>query len=486
MPIAVAILASILRPAASAPPQTSALGDVAIVQAPPGTAPAPGEARAYRDPAPDGSRLVLWTPGTPPDAARVLTEGFAAAGMPAVSADGARLLFSGRMADGIWSVWEVDPAGGAPRRVTPPAFHALHPDYVAGDRIVFASDRDGGPDPVDGGRTFSLYTCERDGSDLARITFHPWSDTHPTVLRDGRVLFASWQPPGDGRDGGGFGLFTVRNDGTGILPFHGSHDPPFTKARPRELDDGRVAYVASEADAAPSLVTVELRRPMHSRVPWSAPDGFTWLTAGPSGYDTAPVIAGLRPAPGHGTAALYLPAADGAAPPHLLFDDPARDDLAGVPIRLRPRPRGIVSDTRPGSPTGTLLCLDARRTDRTGGAGETTTRAARVRIYRGDADLDGGGVLLDDVALAADGSFLTDVPADTPLRFETVDAGGRVLLDSKGWVWVRPGEQRACIGCHEDREAAPSNRVPMAVLPASPDAPDATPAPTHFAMGATR
>ena len=62
--------------------------------------------------------------------------------------------------------------------------------------------------------------------------------------------------------------------------------------------------------------------------------------------------------------------------------------------------------------------------------------------------------------LAADGSVFLEVPADTPLRLRTLDEQGRAVIDSGGWVWVRPAEKRGCIGCHEDRERAPANRFP--------------------------
>jgi hypothetical protein len=56
-----------------------------------------------------------------------------------------------------------------------------------------------------------------------------------------------------------------------------------------------------------------------------------------------------------------------------------------------------------------------------------------------------------------------EAPADTPLAFRTLDADGKTVLESTSWVWVRPGEKRACIGCHEDRERAPTNRFPDAL-----------------------
>ena len=53
------------------------------------------------------------------------------------------------------------------------------------------------------------------------------------------------------------------------------------------------------------------------------------------------------------------------------------------------------------------------------------------------------------------------------------------------YVNLMPGETRSCIGCHTRREAAPTNRVPLAVWrPAAPPGPqpgDTGPRPIHYA-----
>ena len=62
-----------------------------------------------------------------------------------------------------------------------------------------------------------------------------------------------------------------------------------------------------------------------------------------------------------------------------------------------------------------------------------------------------------------DGSFLAEVPADMPIGFETLDENGRVLRHEAPMIWVRPAENRSCIGCHEPHNRAPHNHRPLAV-----------------------
>ena len=60
-------------------------------------------------------------------------------------------------------------------------------------------------------------------------------------------------------------------------------------------------------------------------------------------------------------------------------------------------------------------------------------------------------------------SFYIELDADMPVRFQTIDKDGEVLRGPSAWIWLRPGERRSCIGCHEDRELAPENKVPEAL-----------------------
>ena len=66
------------------------------------------------------------------------------------------------------------------------------------------------------------------------------------------------------------------------------------------------------------------------------------------------------------------------------------------------------------------------------------------------------------VKVAKDGSFYLKVIADRPFQIRTLDENGKVV-NSGAWLWLRPNERRGCIGCHENRELAPENNVPLAV-----------------------
>jgi len=55
------------------------------------------------------------------------------------------------------------------------------------------------------------------------------------------------------------------------------------------------------------------------------------------------------------------------------------------------------------------------------------------------------------------------VPADTPVRFQLLDAEGGMLVHETEFNYVRPGETKGCIGCHEPRKQASANQRPQAM-----------------------
>jgi hypothetical protein len=70
---------------------------------------------------------------------------------------------------------------------------------------------------------------------------------------------------------------------------------------------------------------------------------------------------------------------------------------------------------------------------------------------------------LGEVPVQEDGSFMAEVPADTPLGFEALNQEGEILRRVEPVVWVRPGENRSCTGCHAAHNRAPHNHRPLAV-----------------------
>jgi hypothetical protein len=122
---------------------------------------------------------------------------------------------------------------------------------------------------------------------------------------------------------------------------------------------------------------------------------------------------------------------------------------------------GRVSTVTPAKSTGILLGLNANFTRLRPTDGEQPAQAERVRFMTSTES--GQTQLLGEVPLQPDGSFMVKVPADTPIGLESLDAEGEVLYRLPPMLWVRPGENRSCVGCHEPYNRSPRNQRPMAV-----------------------
>ena len=69
--------------------------------------------------------------------------------------------------------------------------------------------------------------------------------------------------------------------------------------------------------------------------------------------------------------------------------------------------------------------------------------------------------------LAADGSFQVQVPANLPVQMQLLDGDGLAVRTST-WLWVRNHAAQGCVGCHEDPERTPPNRLMQALAAPAP------------------
>ena len=132
----------------------------------------------------------------------------------------------------------------------------------------------------------------------------------------------------------------------------------------------------------------------------------------------------------------------------------------GPPAAGRPEPPLLTSVVNMARTTGTLLCLDVYASRLPSIAALPRGRIASVRV---SAAASPEGPTLAEAPVHADGSFLVEVPADTLLALTLIGHDGAELASLRSGVWVRPNENRGCIGCHEEEDRAPANRRPLAL-----------------------
>jgi hypothetical protein len=259
-------------------------------------------------------------------------------------------------------------------------------------------------------------------------------------LPDGRIVCA--QPLGDAAEAP-VALFTALADGKQ------PHRITFGAARDRApalLPDGRVVF-RRQLGADPGKLFVV--NPDGTGVQlFSEPAAGASIEGGPWLADDRLVFA-ERPRSSSDERLVSVSVRQPFGPREVLAgSQPPADHPAS-----RARPLSLTSVVDERKSTGTLLCLDVR----TSRLPEVVARQpATLRVLTSD------GHLLGEAPVEADGSFFVEVPADQPLYLELEGPDGIVAADHSG-LWVRPNENRGCIGCHEDPELAPENRVVLAI-----------------------
>jgi hypothetical protein len=117
------------------------------------------------------------------------------------------------------------------------------PAFLPDGRIVFTSTRDNFvPNKMTNGgqRAMQLYVMDGDGKNVQPIGFLNVSAAlHPFVLKDGRIVFTSWENMG-ARDDRVFPMWAIRPDGTAFEPFTGFGDGPFAHHFMTQISDGSI------------------------------------------------------------------------------------------------------------------------------------------------------------------------------------------------------------------------------------------------------
>jgi hypothetical protein len=418
---------------------------------------------------PNGSRLVCLEPPFGANHVRVLSTGLSAAGAPVMSYDGKSVFFAGKKTPtNDWQVYAVPLEGrAAPQALTAMAGGAMEPALLPDGRLLFVSPvplMDATNSPA---QPSALYAQAPEGKPQ-RLTFGPENATEPTLLADGRILFVSALPPRHDRTARGASLYTVNNDGTELTAFAGQQEPGVAIERPRQLPGGRIAFVVKDTPNLPGgrATYVESARPFAGTRPLFSVGTPGTRAVQPTRQGELLVCAahGSSVAPPQAWGLFRIPAtATALSTP--LFTFPGADVLEAIEAAAPRPPMGRVSSVDANKRTGQMLCLNANDSTYCAADGQVIP-AVRIRVLaKGER---GTPRALGEVPVQADGSFMAEVPADTPLGFEALDAQGQVLRRLDPMVWVRPGENRSCVGCHAAPNRAPHNQRPLATRLAVP------------------
>ncbi len=156
----------------------------------------------------------------------------------------------------------------------------------------------------------------------------------------------------------------------------------------------------------------------------------------------------------------------------LLAEDTGAGLFEPVLLKTRPRPPVIPDRIKPGVKTASVHIADIYTGPGLKGVPPGKVKALRLFAYHFNYVGTGGheslGVeagwdikrILGTVPVESDGSVCFEIPANTAISIQPLDADGASLQLMRSWIVGMPGERVSCVGCHEDnRSSVPTART---------------------------
>ncbi len=435
---------------------------------------------------------------------------------PDVSFDGKRLLFAWKKSDrgDDYHLYEMNVATRKVRQLTSALGCAdYEPAYMPNGDIVFNSTRCVQIVDCWWTEVSNLYTCDKDGRHMRRLSFDQVHTNYPTLMEDGRVIYTRW----DYSDRGQIypqGLFQMNPDGTTQTEFYGNNSWfPTTIMHSRGIPGtqkviavlsghhsrqrGKLAIIdpakgRQENSGVQLIAPVRNTKAVHVDAYGQGGEQFQYpypLTETDFMVTFCPVGGGRR---SRGLLfAIYAMDIDGRR--ELLASDPRRPCNQPVPLAPRKTPPARPSMVDYSKDTGTYYMQDIyvgpglkgipRGTIKRLRVIELSFRAAGVGS-NGNSGPAGGALVSTPVSINngswdvkivhgdakgyEDGSASFVVPARKPLYFQALDAKGHMVQTMRSWSTLQPGEYASCVGCHEHKNSAPSVSEPMMAMKAGP------------------
>jgi hydrazine synthase alpha subunit-like protein len=170
----------------------------------------------------------------------------------------------------------------------------------------------------------------------------------------------------------------------------------------------------------------------------------------------------------------------------LIYNDRATWELNAVAVAPRQEPPvigdAVSRNVDPGTSVriGSVDIARTSLTDTVKGAqfgdkgvpiAEALRQTAKVRIIEGFSSeaapkvtmfgltMDEGAAILGEADVYADGSWLAEIPPYVPVHVQPIDKYGLSIRNQRLWIQGMPGEDRRCVGCHEQRSGAGAPRL---------------------------
>ena len=429
----------------------------------------------------------------------------------------------------FFHLYEMDIVTGETRKLTHGKYDDFDARYLPDGNVIFLSTRKGKelqttifdvdemkdadlPDSYVrcGGNNFrpvpvfSLHKITPGGNRITQISAFENFEWAPSLLNDGRIAYTRWDYI-DRFNGHFFSLWATYPDGTKTSLVYGNYTTRpqvVIEARPIP-DSNELIFVASahhssfggslvllnpsigqEGDEPIERLTPDVRFPetedwpAHYYLnPWPLSRDYYLVSWSDKKLPPHCRVSNEQENPSNSTGIYYF---DRFGNLELLYRDERISSMNPIPLKSRPLPPVVSSDIDwAGAQEGEFMVQNIYEGLKEYGITPNKHRIKSLRIVGVVPKVqphmnkpmlsvsaeDTGKFVLGTVPVEDDGSVYFRVPSGIPYFFQVLDENGVMLQTMRSLVYLMPGEQSACIGCHENRDTtfATSYTMPKAM-----------------------
>ena len=416
---------------------------------------------------------------------------------PDVYFDGKRIVFAMRknIRDN-YHLYEVNADGTGLKTLTcAEGVFDIDPLYLPDDSILFTSSREPKYCMCNIHIMGNLYRMEADGANIHQIGKSTLMEGHGSLLPDGRVIYYRWEYI-DRNFGNAQGIWTTNPDGTGHALYYGNNTPAGGVVLfPRSIPETeQVLCILGSCHDRPwgALAILDRQRGLDGRAPilrtW--PAKANKLVSDPGapngGFDSFTSVSPKYEDPYPLSDKYFLCSRMTGQSEEMgicLVDVFGNEILlhtegAGCynprPLRARPRPPVIASHRDFKDSGGYVYVQNVYQGTHMKGVQPGSVKFLRVvespeKRFWTEPGWNGQGIerpgmnwhdfnnkrILGTVLVESDGSACFALPSDRFVYFQLLDEHGMMIQSMRSGTTVQSGERVSCVGCHDERRAAP-------------------------------